>query len=360
MVAIPFHRSELLVVMVPSRVPCNTLGRSTDWILRQIVDDRVKLLDRLELAGMVEEGVGAQALAVGVIPSFVTADFRECSILHLFGDDGRLNHPVVLDPFNLGLVITESEPAAKIMLVETRLPERFFNMHHDRCFQAGETLVLTGLILRIVVRMNFLADPHERHNCVFPYLRKRPSYNVDSRLELFGRLGKGNASLFTKPVHVVSCDAPGFLEGFIQALALQHFLYDTHCELPSHVCGALSPGNGVSLGAGRSETTFTPLCVRQVFGFLDIYAQDRADNHLCDSHAFCHAERGLAVVDQQHAHFTAVSFVDCSRRIKDGDAVFSGNAATRSDLRLGVGRQLNRDPGVDEAGITRCYFRVFV
>ncbi len=57
-------------------------------------------------------------------------------------------------------------------------------------------------------------------------------------------------------------------------------------------------------------------------------------DQLCNSHAAGDAERLLAQIDQDHAHFAAIVGVDGARRVGHGDAVLGGQPGTRADLGL--------------------------
>ena len=76
---------------------------------------------------------------------------------------------------------------------------------------------------------------------------------------------------------------------------------------------------------------------------LEGYLLEAGNDHLGDAFAVFDLERLVGEVNEQHLHLAAVVGVDGAGAVEHGDAVFEGEAAAGTDLRLAVLGQLDEE-----------------
>lgn len=89
-------------------------------------------------------------------------------------------------------------------------------------------------------------------------------------------------------------------------------------------CNGIGGAEAVGVAGGSGEGG----------GFLDGDLEYRGDDHLCDAHAGGDDKRFGAVVDKNNFNLATVAFVDGAGGVEYGNAVFMGESAAWSDLRL--------------------------
>ena len=110
-----------------------------------------------------------------------------------------------------------------------------------------------------------------------------------------------------------------------------------------------------SISTRGTETSIAANCSVQCIDCRERHGKDAREHQLRDSVAVSNRIWLIAEIRQQHANATAIVAVDRSRRVKNRNAVFQGNARARPDLQLVPRRYFDPEPGWDEDSAHRLY-----
>jgi len=105
--------------------------------------------------------------------------------------------------------------------------------------------------------------------------------------------------------------------------------------------------------AGAAEAARASFCFREGIDSDEIHIRQFANDHLGDSFAAFDMEWFGADIHHYHAYFSAISGVDGSRGVKDGQGVFQCEAASGPDLRFVTDGQFKEKTGGNEVWFTR-------
>src|SRR6187399_740160 len=114
------------------------------------------------------------------------------------------------------------------------------------------------------------------------------------------------------------------------------------------------------LHAGGSEPAGAPCRPVELRNFPPDRPGMPRHHQLCNSHAAADAERLVAEIHKDYAHFAAIIGVDGTRRIGHGDAVLGGQPGARANLALEAHREGNRNAGRHDPPLHRLELDVLV
>ena len=102
-------------------------------------------------------------------------------------------------------------------------------------------------------------------------------------------------------------------------------------------------------GSGRSEAAASPLGVGQSGCLDDLQRKPRLHDKLRNLHAVMDLKGRSAVVDENHAQFTSVAFVDCARTVEYRHSMLQRQAAPGSYLSFSARWKLDGEACPDQS-----------